>query len=915
MLGSVLLASACTGTEDTAETTTSPPPPPSTIAAPTTTTLPPRPITPPATTISEPEPEVAFPAGWTELGSGSLVFALGVVEAAASGNGTVVAVGWNGALPAAWVSEDGVTWRRAALPDEVEEAEMLDVAADDHGFVAVGWSTYGSSLRGGSTVWTSTDGSEWSQVVLDDGGELFGIAAVPAGFLAVGTGPTSTPVAYASPDGSNWQQVPAVPWEQAGLTDIAAGATGITAIDDDHVSWFTEDLVTWEQGEWMGEAHPADLTFHAGRFLAVGSLDGRPAIWSSPDGLTWDAKLGFESLGLDPAYYESVVPIPVPVPTPPGVEPDPAPPPPPPQSTLRLRWIASAGNRLLAGRDSDEPDLVSEDAVAWSDRFGWSGADEVFDIAGIVAGGPGLVMVGESFDSDGLSVWISANGVEWTRSGVSVDPLDDLQLTAIVRGGPGLVASGATTTGAVMLTSSDGTTWERVADLGPATVTALTTGGPGFVAVGVDDENQVTAWTSADGSNWDSHPQLANDSFLLSVTTGGPGLVAVGVDNAFLPLLSVAWVSCDGVSWREVPRDQANLGGAFMISVATDAHRLVAVGVDGAWTSTNGINWILHDFDGFARRVVSLDGRFLAAGESVWTSEDGETWRDTDGPLESLDIQPFNTLLLPHNDGIVVTTSDFGFEGEGPRIWLSADGEVFEEIPTDHLSPAALISGVVSIGTGLIVTTFDLNSGTRVWSWQPEDAAPLEAIEPSPSPSSDAVAECELEMQREIETAGEALGELPAGHVPRGSLAWMSIAVFAEDVTAVIADTDDRVSAHLSDNPNLDRRAVAEYSVIEYGAGLDELRAQSAPGELESAYAAYVDALGITLTAMREVLDSNSELNGSELDAALDAALEDTNIGLAEACRALQDIFDANGISGDLDCPFRSNFDEIARNL
>ena len=75
---------------------------------------------------------------------------------------------------------------------------------------------------------------------------------------------------------------------------------------------------------------------------------------------------------------------------------------------------------------------------------------------------------------------------------------------------------------------------------------AVTWDGKEFVAVGLDDSG-AAAWTSADGSTWDT--ATAGPGFegarLTSVSPGADGLVAVGYDGSG----AHAWTSADGKTW------------------------------------------------------------------------------------------------------------------------------------------------------------------------------------------------------------------------------------------------------------------------------------------------------------------------------------------------------------------------------
>ena len=167
-------------------------------------------------------------------------------------------------------------------------------------------------------------------------------------------------------------------------------------------------------------------------------------------------------------------------------------------------------------------------------------------IEAVAAGGPGLVAVGSEYAPDATEgdtvVWTSPDGRNWSRaSGANPDlgGPGDQQMSAVVAGGPGLVAVGG----------------ERVGDQG---------------------EGDAAVWTSPDGQDWTlvPDPDSVFGGFsrqdMRSVTLGGPGLVAVGTEFTDRGDRAAVWTSSDGLAWQRAPADQAALNGddqPFMLSV------------------------------------------------------------------------------------------------------------------------------------------------------------------------------------------------------------------------------------------------------------------------------------------------------------------------------------------------------------
>jgi hypothetical protein len=189
----------------------------------------------------------------------------------------------------------------------------------------------------------------------------------------------------------------------------------------------------------------------------------------------------------------------------------------------------------------------------------------VVEVSDITAGGPGLVAVGWTLQSDvdTATVWTSLDGIAWSRV------LDDQQVFGpyaeiddVTAGGPGLVAVGSYGDAAAVWTSPDAHTWTRVpVDDDLQHVVHVVAGEPGLVAVGDDHD----IWTSPDGYTWTRVPDdegVFERTNVNAVTAGGPGLVAVGSDESNWQELPrpLIWTSPDGYTWTRVPYNEADFG-------------------------------------------------------------------------------------------------------------------------------------------------------------------------------------------------------------------------------------------------------------------------------------------------------------------------------------------------------------------
>ncbi len=367
-----------------------------------------------------------------------------------------------------------------------------------------------------TTTPVDLDTLTWARVPHDEalfGGPglqcMFSVAAGGPGLVAVGmdaSGGEADAAVWVSADGYAWSRIPhdealfGGPGDQE-MRGVTAGGPGLVAVGMD---------------------------------ASGGFADG--AVWVSADGYAWTRIAG------DAGTFGG-----------PGNQ--------------ILHAVVAGGPGLVAGGVSEAHD-DGGDAAIWlsADGYNWSqvphdvaifGAGGGQGISAIAVGGPGLVAVGYAVPhlSPGPPIWLSADGYTWTRVSHDQTPYDeqsDFDLTAVVAGGPGLVAAGyeqrAGYLDAVVLVSAAGAVWTRFGvegesfgGLGNQEITSLVATGTGLVAAGYNwgaGERDAPVWVSADGYAWAlvADPQ---DFFggpdiqeIFSLAIGGPGLVAVGYDAA-----------------------------------------------------------------------------------------------------------------------------------------------------------------------------------------------------------------------------------------------------------------------------------------------------------------------------------------------------------------------------------------------
>jgi hypothetical protein len=380
--------------------------------------------------------------------------------------------------------------------------------------------------------------------------------------------------------------------------------------------------------------------------------------------------------------------------------------------------------------------------------FAGSGSTSINAVA---AGGPGLVAVGTEHRPNGLAggaVWVSPDGVTWTRVTESDDVFvgpDDTSLLDVTAGGPGLVAVGT-------IREADGRELDRDEDRGDG-------GGPedrgdgdgpedpgdgeGPEERGWDDDPQPPdedeEWDAEPWGDeasppeeewWDEEPledeQEWLDKEMLLDEEEDPDAMMEEARSGPREVAAV-WTSEDGRRWTRVPHVDATFATAHtqsMVSVSTGGPGLVAVGnamreagfgwAAAVWTSEDGASWnrLPHDEDVFGgdgmpgMHAVAEGGRgVVAVGSSHWSYLDPEpgwfaaAWTSPDG---------VNWTRAPHDEDAFVSTgfpmmTDVIAAGPG----LVAVGSVFE------LTSEEFVTRMV----GAVWTSED---GT-VWSRLPHD--------------------------------------------------------------------------------------------------------------------------------------------------------------------------------------------------
>jgi hypothetical protein len=251
-----------------------------------------------------------------------------VVSATVAPGGTVVAVGFTsaskvGQQPVFLEADAGGAVRPvplAAIPGgTIPEIAVNGTAVAGGQQIAVG------SANGYPAVWRRAAGGPWTLV-----SSLSLVSAYPAlrsltsvthgqaGWLAVGA---PGPVILTSADGTTWQQAGGgITEDLAGVAAVAAasGSAGyvivgkLIAATGDCVAdvWWSPDLTRWARAHDVnlatGSSQVLAVAAGAHGFVSAGSHEGKPAVWTTADGVVWKTILLPMPAGTSAAVLQQV---------------------------------------------------------------------------------------------------------------------------------------------------------------------------------------------------------------------------------------------------------------------------------------------------------------------------------------------------------------------------------------------------------------------------------------------------------------------------------------------------------------------------------------------------------------------------------------------------------------------------------
>jgi hypothetical protein len=288
-------------------------------------------------------------------------------------------------------------------------------------------------------------------------------------------------------------------------------------------------------------------------------------------------------------------------------------------------WLSSNGTHWRRGGDLPGPDGGN---VWWIRNLFVRGSTFVaFGISAI------LEDDGTSGPYSGIVagyVWTSDDGERWSRT--SLDGFS--ATTAILDDGRFVVAGGLTGQSASTLaTSATGRTWKRIETAGdpwqsdqpsydqPSARSLAGSRASGYLVLvprsrvapsecpmELNGPTPIT-WRSTDLQHWQPAATLVSGCALPTVMISGPGgdlamRATFRQDSDRVDL--IAWTSADGLTWRQVAEPPGPLRWLGALAIAPDG-TFLAIG-DGIWESVDGEHWALSaPVRGFGVEVFAGD--------------------------------------------------------------------------------------------------------------------------------------------------------------------------------------------------------------------------------------------------------------------------------------------------------------------
>jgi hypothetical protein len=337
-------------------------------------------------------------------------------------------------------------------------------------------------------------------------------------------------------------------------------------------------------------------------------------------------------------------------------------------------------------------------AIAWpafltsdSDATVWTSVDLQGNACpeGLAASGSVVVAVGSigtchSGGGFAPAAWYSPDGKDWSSAWIN-DPEERAgTFSGVVAGPAGFVAWGYVGNilesfeedpvfqeryAAAPWVSPDGMSWAPLADRRPfarSRLTNIVNGGPGLVAMGyvpatADQASRPVIWTSADGEAWnriDAGLPFVEAQQQISIGGSGSHLIVWSLGDDGVTRL---WTSMDGVTWEAMPD----------LPVP-------------AYDSVSGIDWLGDRLIAFGAREVAEPGISLPCRKDQVLAN--QCHQAAMIMLGGPDWAMLPESAIPDGTSIVGMVANqsgllaFGAAPEGPAIWSSADGHVWNRL-------------------------------------------------------------------------------------------------------------------------------------------------------------------------------------------------------------------------------------------
>jgi hypothetical protein len=479
-----------------------------------------------------------------------------------------------------------------------------------------------------------------------------------------------------------------------GSTVVAVGGESDTLgaraqffVSTDGGSTFRLGTVRTPQGDEASYGDTPKVVAGSGRaWVAIGSRQGGPAVWTSKDGTAWirqpdtagwaftqadrvhrvaRTSTGFIAVGDTSAKgdYSDARPV---------------------------VWLSGDGSRWERLADQQLPMSVTSGSLSLIELAAQGNTVIVHAFGATTGGHPGSVD----------AVWQSSDGGRhWDQASTPKETPTSLGIALAATPSGFLLARNTVSGGrhfATVLQSADGRQWSRTGEIRlPGYTAFMRFGGSerGLVAL-VSADHKVLLARSTDGRSWTSAGEVAQPSGreLLDATATAGTTVVVGAEpghgdgNAVLAVRNA--------QGQEVPIDLAHVAGAappdqLVQGLATGGGRMVAVGSgngDAAiWTSVDGRQWSRAPrpqgltSPGLRRLVNIISGPsgWLAVGYDgvpngqplVVTSQDGSSWKRDASFKPSGDGRLLPFAAAAGSAGYVIV----GEDSYSAAIWYSAD--------------------------------------------------------------------------------------------------------------------------------------------------------------------------------------------------------------------------------------------------